>query len=69
MYCFDYIVNYYQSYHIIGGVPRGGGGSGSCVLTDQQKINKYSTTLHIPLWVAYRLDGNVCICICIDTTY
>ena len=57
------VVIYYQSYHIIGGMPQGGGGSGSCLLTDQHKISKYSTALHIPLWAAYRLDRNVCGCV------
>ena len=50
----------YQSYHIYGGVPQGGGGGGSCVLTNKGSVNKYSTTLHIPLWIAYRLNRNVC---------
>lgn len=54
------VVLHYQSYHIYGGVPQGGGGSGSCLLTNKDSINKYSTTLQIPLWNAYRLDGNVC---------
>ena len=54
LYC---TVDYYQSYHTLGGVPQGGGGRGSCLLTDQHHIIKYSTTLHIPLWIAYRMNG------------
>ncbi|XP_065915476.1 venom phosphodiesterase 2-like [Dysidea avara] len=50
-------IDYYQSYHTLGGVPQGGGGRGSCLLTDQHHIIKYSTTLHIPLWIAYRMNG------------
>ena len=50
----------YQSYHIYGGMPQGGGGSGSCVLTNKDSVDKYSTTLHIPLWSAYRLNRDVC---------
>ncbi|XP_065906143.1 bis(5'-adenosyl)-triphosphatase enpp4-like isoform X2 [Dysidea avara] len=48
---------HYQSYHLFGGVPVGGGGTGSCELTDQQQVIKYSTTLHIPLWVAFRISS------------
>lgn len=55
--CLYYTVDHYESYHTIGGVPQGGGGRSSCLLTDQHHMIKYSTTLHIPLWIAYRMNG------------
>lgn len=60
LYCMYITVLHYQSYHIYGGIPQGGGGSGSCLLTNKDSVNKYSTALHIPLWNAYRLNKNVC---------
>ena len=42
------------------GIPRGGGGEmGSCLLVSQHLVTKYSIGLHIPLWTAYIVDGNV----------
>ena len=71
--CLSYTVDHYQSYHTIGGVPQGGSGRSSCFLTDQHHMIKYSTTLHIPLWIAYRMNGpsepvclacEICECCC-----
>ena len=45
------------------GTPSGGGGEmGSCLLVNQYFVTKYSLGLHIPLWSAYVIDGNVRMC-------
>ncbi|KAJ7386453.1 hypothetical protein OS493_008582 [Desmophyllum pertusum] len=46
-----------QETHLPWGVPEGGAGQGGCILTQQDFVTGYSTSLHLPLWVAYRLDG------------
>lgn len=43
--------------HLPWGVPQGGAGNGGCILTQQDFVTGYSTTLHLPLWVAYKLLG------------
>ena len=45
--------------HTPWGFPKGGAGDGGCLLTQRHYITGYSTYLHIPLWVAYRLTGEV----------
>lgn len=49
----------YLSYHLPWGVPQGSDDSDTCILTHSYYINKYSTFYHIPLWVAYKLNGTV----------
>ncbi|KAL9950873.1 hypothetical protein ACROYT_G043443 [Oculina patagonica] len=46
-----------QETHLPWGVPEGGAGKGGCILTQQDFVTGYSTSLRLPLWVAYRLDG------------
>ena len=53
------VVPVYLSQHLPWGVPLGGGGSDSCLLTQPYYIINYSFYYHIPLWVAYQLDGTV----------
>lgn len=43
--------------HLPWGVPQGGAGDGGCLLTQHDFITGYSTSLHLPLWVAYKLHG------------
>ena len=49
-----------QETHLPWGVPEGGAGQGGCILTQDGFVTGYSTSLRLPLWVAYRLDGEVC---------
>ena len=49
----------YQSLHLPWGVPSGGEGGGACLLSQEEYIVQYSTTLHVPLWLAYRLTAEV----------
>ena len=49
-----------QMLHLPWGIPSGGEGSGSCLLTQQDYITLYSNTLHIPLWTAFKLTKRVC---------
>ena len=53
-------VSQYQAVHLPWGVPRGGEGSSSCLLTQPHYITLYSSALHIPLWTAYKLTSSVC---------
>ena len=46
------------------GVPSGGQGGGACLLTNTHSVALYSTSLHIPLWVAFTLSNEVCVCVC-----
>ena len=50
-----------QSVHVPWGVPQkqAGGCDRACVLTQSLYVTGYDKDLHIPLWVAYRLDGKV----------
>ena len=60
-------VQMFQHYHLPWGVPAGGGGSGrdgACLLTGRYFVVKYNAELHIPIWAAYRLEGQVCVCGC-----
>ena len=50
----------YQQLHLPWGVPSGGEGSSSCLLTQQDYITLYSNALHIPLWTAFKLTRTVC---------
>ncbi|XP_067027569.1 ectonucleotide pyrophosphatase/phosphodiesterase family member 3-like isoform X2 [Acropora muricata] len=43
--------------HLPWGVPKGGAGDGGCILNQQDFVTGYSTSLHLPLWVAYTLHG------------
>ena len=45
--------------HLPWGVPQGGAGKGGCILTQQDFVTGYSTSLRLPLWVAYKLHGEV----------
>ena len=45
--------------HLPWGLPRGGAGAGGCILTQQDFVTGYSTSLRLPLWVAYKLYGEV----------
>lgn len=45
--------------HLPWGVPQGGAGTGGCILTQQDFVTGYSTSLRLPLWVAYKLHGEV----------
>ena len=49
----------YQQQHLPWGVPTGGEGSNACLLTQPEYITLYSSTLHIPLWSAYKLTKEV----------
>ena len=53
------IVSQLQEKHLPWGIPEGGAGQGGCILAQQDFVTGYSTSLHLPLWVAYRLDGKV----------
>lgn len=46
--------------HLPWGVPEGGAGDGGCILTQQDFVTGYSTSLRLPIWVAYKLRGEVC---------
>jgi hypothetical protein len=54
------LVTQSQTLHFPWGVPSGGEGSSSCLLTQQDYITLYSNTLHIPLWTAFKLNKKVC---------
>ncbi|KAM7444663.1 hypothetical protein ABFA07_006760 [Porites harrisoni] len=43
--------------HLPWGAPQGGAGKGGCILTQQDFVTGYSTSLRLPLWVAYKLHG------------
>lgn len=43
--------------HLPWGVPEGGAGDGGCILTQQDFVTGYSTSLRLPIWVAYKLRG------------
>ncbi|XP_015752630.1 PREDICTED: ectonucleotide pyrophosphatase/phosphodiesterase family member 3-like [Acropora digitifera] len=43
--------------HLPWGVPKGGAGDGGCILNQQDFVTGYSTSLRLPLWVAYTLHG------------
>ena len=45
--------------HLPWGVPIGGEGSSSCLLTQQDYVTLYSNALHIPLWTAFKLSKSV----------
>ena len=45
--------------HLPWGAPQGGAGKGGCILTQQDFVTGYSTSLRLPLWVAYKLYGEV----------
>ena len=45
--------------HLPWGAPQGGAGKGGCILTQQDFVTGYSTSLRLPLWVAYKLHGEV----------
>ena len=45
--------------HVPWGLPEGGAGEGGCILNQREFVTGYSNYLHVPLWVAYRLDGKV----------
>ena len=49
----------YQNLHLPWGVPNGGEGSSSCLLTQQDYVTLYSNTLRIPLWSAFKLTRQV----------
>lgn len=53
------VVSNYLSYHLPWGVPQDSDDSEACVLTHSYYIVKYSKFYHIPLWVAYKLNGSV----------
>ena len=53
------LVSKLQEKHLPWGVPEGGAGQEGCILTQNDFVTGYSTSLHLPLWVAYRLDGKV----------
>lgn len=53
------VVTKCQQQHLPWGVPNGGEGSNSCLLTHPDYITLYSNTLHIPLWSAYKLTKEV----------
>ena len=50
-----------ESKHLPLGVPTGGQGKGACLLTNNHSVTLYSTTLHLPLWVAFTLTSEVCV--------
>ena len=54
------LVSQLQKTHLPWGVPQGGAGKGGCLLTQNDFITGYSTSLRVPLWVAYKLHGEVC---------
>ena len=53
------LVKEYQNLHLPWGVPSGGEGSSSCLLTQQDYVTLYSNALHIPLWTAFKLTNKV----------
>ena len=56
----------YLFYHLPWGVPQGSDDR-ACLLAHFYYIIKYSTFYHIPLWVAYKLNGSVRSFYCMHT--
>jgi DNA/RNA endonuclease G (NUC1) len=59
IFLYSILVTEYQQLHLPWGVPSGGEGSSSCLLTQQDYITLYSNALHIPLWTAFKLTRTV----------
>ena len=57
LHTFIFTVLKYLFFHLPWGVPQGIDDSEACVLTNSYYIIKYS--YHIPLWVAYKMNGSV----------
>lgn len=53
----DQQISEFQATHLPWGVPEGGAGQEGCILAQKGFVTGYSTSLRLPLWVAYRLDG------------
>lgn len=53
----DQEISEFQATHLPWGVPEGGAGREGCILAQKGFVTGYSTSLRLPLWVAYRLDG------------
>lgn len=59
LFFFFILVSEFQATHLPWGVPEGGAGREGCILAQKGFVTGYSTSLRLPLWVAYRLDGEV----------
>ena len=59
LFSFFILVSEFQATHLPWGVPEGGAGREGCILAQKGFVTGYSTSLRLPLWVAYRLDGEV----------
>ena len=55
----SFLVSQLLEMHLPWGAPQGGAGKGGCILTQQDFVTGYSTSLRLPLWVAYKLHGEV----------